>query len=142
MSNFIDTFYSINAQAKQIEEVVSTANTLILVPSNSDLNFGTAFFNKLYKALNIEADTEAQIVSYDSIKPINLVAIKETYNPNVLILAGLSLSDLDVQSNLKMHIPIHWHSIYVLLTDSPQALEQQPKQHKADFWQAFKSAYA
>jgi hypothetical protein len=141
MSNFIDTIYSINNYVEPNVNKEGSSNTLILVPTTSDLDFATTFFNKLFKALNINSDTEAQILSFDQIQPINLVLIKEIYNPNVLVLAGISLGDLDVQTNLELHNPVHWSSIFILTTDSPQVLENKPKQHKADFWQAFKSAY-
>lgn len=141
MSNFIDTIYSINSYVASNVIKEGSLNTLILVPSTSDLEFATTFFNKLFKALNINAGTEAQILSFDHIQPINLVLIKEIYNPKVLVLAGISLGELDVQTNLELHNPVHWSNIYILTTDSPQALENKPKQHKADFWLAFKSAY-
>lgn len=141
MSNFIDTIYSINNNIESNPITEGSTNTLILVPYATDLEFATTFFNKLFKALNINADTEAQILSFDQIQPINLVLIKEIYNPKVLVLAGISLDELEVQTNLELHNPVHWSSIFILTTDSPQALENKPKQYKADFWQAFKSAY-
>lgn len=141
MSNLIDTFYNVKEPAKQSETDVKKSKTLILLPSISDLEFGIAFFTKLFKALDMHIESEAHFIGFDSIKPTNLIRIHEIYAPNVIILAGLRLSDLDVQSDLKKHTPIHWRNTYVLITDSPQALEKRPKQDKADFWKAFKSAY-
>jgi hypothetical protein len=137
----IDTFYAPLSRHPSSWNLPPRAGVLIIIPAKEDTDEATALFGKMFGHLQKQLNDEAAILPWkeEGIRPYT--ALTQRIAVRMLILSGLTAQEIGLQSLLPLHTAVRINNLWLLRTDAPAQLASASKDHKAAFWNAFKSTY-